>query len=131
MKEIPQNKLICTHFVEEEIVIDVKYVNAGVGRMMLIDSGTPKSISCLIWLKGYLRDAKVSKEEVKKKNCARRFGMGIIVYLCEKEVTFPIVLKTGKDDFVKREVVANVIILEEVNFLCGKNYQRIENSGIF
>ena len=27
------------NFVEEEIVIDIKYVNAGAERMMLIDSG--------------------------------------------------------------------------------------------
>ena len=46
--------------------------------------------------------------------------MGKTVYLSGKEVIFPIVMKTDKDDFVKREVVANVIYSEEVNFLCGK-----------
>ena len=29
-------------------------------------------------------------------------------------------MKTDADNFVKREVVANVIITYEVNFLCGK-----------
>ena len=44
MKEILKNKLISTQFVEEEIVIDVKYVNDGTDRMMLIDNGAPKLI---------------------------------------------------------------------------------------
>ena len=47
MKEMNKKlkeKLIDTQFVEEEIVIGMKYVNAGADRMMLIDSGAPKSI---------------------------------------------------------------------------------------
>ena len=44
IKEILKNKLFSTQFVEEEIVIDVKYINAGAERMMLINSGAPKSI---------------------------------------------------------------------------------------
>ena len=67
MKEILQNKLIGTQFVEEEIVIDVKYVNSGAENMIWIDSGAPKSIISSRWLEGYLRDAKISKEYVKKR----------------------------------------------------------------
>ena len=37
--------------------------------------------------------------------------MGKTVYLSEVEVTFPVVMKTDKGDFVKREVVASVIDL--------------------
>ena len=37
IKKMLKNKLIDTQFVEEEIVIDVKYVNMGADRMMLID----------------------------------------------------------------------------------------------
>ena len=40
--------------------------------------------------------------------------------MSEVEVAFPIVLKTDEQDFVRREIVANVINLDEVNFLCGK-----------
>ena len=36
--------------------------------------------------------------------------------MSEVEVTFPIVLKTDEKDFVRREIVANVINLDEVNF---------------
>ena len=46
--------------------------------------------------------------------------MGKTVYLSEEDVTFPVVMKTDRGDFVKREVVASVIDSEEVNFLCGK-----------
>ena len=42
------------------------YVNAGAKRKMLIDSGAPKSIVSSRWFEEYLRNAKVSKEDVKK-----------------------------------------------------------------
>ena len=44
MKEILKTKPISTQIVEEEIVIDVKYVNSGDERLLLIDSGAPESI---------------------------------------------------------------------------------------
>ena len=115
-----KNKLRDTQFVEEEIVIDVKYVNAGEERMMLIDSGAPKSIMSSRWFEGYLRDAEVNGEDVKKKSCVQRFRMGKTVYLSEEELIFSIIMKTDEDNFVKREVVANIINSDEVNFLCGK-----------
>ena len=54
MKEILKNKLISTQFVEEEIVIDVKYVNDGTDRMILIENGALNSIVSSKWLNGYL-----------------------------------------------------------------------------
>ena len=80
IKEILKNKLISTHFVEEEIIIDVKYVNDGTNRMMFIDNGAPKSIVSSKWLNGYLQDAKASEEEIKKTACARKFRMDKTVY---------------------------------------------------
>ena len=68
----------------------------------------------------YIRDAKVSDEDVKKRSCARRFRLGITVYLSEVEVMFLIVLKMDENDFVRREKVGNIIKLDEVIFLCGK-----------
>ena len=75
---------------------------------------------CSKWLNGYFQDAKVSEEEVKPKACARKFRMGKTVYLSDTEVTFPIVLKTKDKDYVKRNITANIINADEVNFLCGK-----------
>ena len=45
MKELLKGKLIDNHFVEKEVIVDVKYMNARAARMMLIDSGAPKSVS--------------------------------------------------------------------------------------
>ena len=59
----------------------MKYVNEGQERMKLIDSGAPKSIVSSRWFDGYLKDAKVDKESVKRKNCARRFRMGKKLYI--------------------------------------------------
>ena len=64
-------KTINTQYVEEEIVIDVKYVNKGQERMMLIDSSAPKSIVSSRWFKGYLKDAKVDEESMKRRLCKK------------------------------------------------------------
>ena len=66
-------KTINTQYVEEEIVIDIKYVNEGKERMMLIYSGAPKSIVSSRWFEGYLKDARVDEESVKSKDCAKSF----------------------------------------------------------
>ena len=92
IKDMLKNKVISTQFVEEEIAIDVKFVNDGSDRMMLIDNGAPRSIVSSKWFNSYLQDAKVSEEEVKKRACARKFRMGKTVYFIDTGVTFPIVL---------------------------------------
>ena len=120
MKEIIRKKLIDTQFVKKYHVIDVKYVNAGAERQMLIDSGAPKSNVSLKWFERYQRDAKVSYEDIKKKGSARRFRMGKTLYESFTEVTFLVVMKMDADDFLNKDVVAYVINSDEVNFLCGK-----------
>ena len=45
MKEVLKGKLVNTQFVEEEMIVDVKIMNAGAPRMILMDSGAPKSVS--------------------------------------------------------------------------------------
>ena len=44
MKEVLKGKLVNTQFVEEEMIVDVKFMNAGAPRMMLMDSGSPNSV---------------------------------------------------------------------------------------
>ena len=46
--------------------------------------------------------------------------MGERTYVSEVEIAFPIILKTDREDYVKREVTAYVINAEGVNFLLGK-----------
>ena len=102
MKEMLKGKFINTQFVEEEVIVDVKFMNAGAPRMMLIDSWAPKSVVSKEWIEGYLKDVKVSEEEIKKKSCYRHFKMGETTYLSEVEITFPIVLKTYTGYYIKR-----------------------------
>ena len=111
---------ISTQFVEEEIIIDIKYVDESVDNNMIIDSGAPVSIVSADWLARYIKEAKVDETDIVKKGCARRFRLGKTLYVNNVEVTFPIVMKTDKNDFIKRNVVANVIDSKEVTFLCGK-----------
>ena len=46
--------------------------------------------------------------------------MGKTPYISTEKVTFPVVIKTDDNDFMKRSVTANVIQSNEVNFLCGE-----------
>ena len=95
-------------------------MNAGVQRIMLIDSGAPKSVVSREWIEGYLKDMKVDENEIEKKSCCRRFRMGETTYLSEVEIRFPIVLKTDNGDYMKREVTAYIIDADRVNFLLGR-----------
>ena len=88
--------------------------------MILIDSGAPKSVVSREWIEGYLKDMKVDEQEVKRKGCYRRFRMGETTYVSEIEMEYPVILKTDKGDFVKRELLAYVIDADGVNFLLGK-----------
>ena len=58
MKEILKGKVISGHFVEEEVVIDVNYMNDRATRMMLVDYGAPKSVVSTGWIEEYLKDMK-------------------------------------------------------------------------
>ena len=69
IKELLKGKFINDHFVVEEVVVDIKYMNARAPKMMLIDSGAPKSEVSREWIEGYLRDMKVDEEELKRKSC--------------------------------------------------------------
>ena len=113
-------KTVNTQYVEEEIIIAVKYMEKNVDNMMIIDSGAPVSIVSAAWFDEYIKDAKVDNDEIKKKNCARRFRLGKTLYISEVEVKFPIIMKTDNNDFIRREVTANIIVSDEVTFLCGK-----------
>ena len=68
-------KVINGHFVDKEVVIDVKFRNDGALRMMLIDSRVPKSVVSREWIGWYLKDMKVDESEIERKSCCRRFRM--------------------------------------------------------
>ena len=57
-----KGKFVNTQFVEDEVIVDVKFVNAGAPRMMLIDSRAPKYVVSKDLIEGYLNDMKVSKD---------------------------------------------------------------------
>ena len=70
MKNVSEqvNKLVAvsTKYVEEEIVIDIKFVEKDVENMMVIDSGAPISLVSQAWFEKYMELAKIDEEEVKK-----------------------------------------------------------------
>ena len=102
IKETLKGKFVNVQFFEEDVIVDVKFINAGAPGMMLIDSGATKSVVSKEWREGYIKDVKVSEEEIKKKSCYRCFKMGETTYLSEVEITFPIVLKADSGDYLKR-----------------------------
>merc|ERR1711984_34629 len=59
IEEMLKKVTINTQFVEEEIFIDVKYVQKETDNSMIIDSGAPVSLLSSTWLKNYIEEAKV------------------------------------------------------------------------
>ena len=53
--KILESKLMSTQFIEEELTVDVMYVNEGAPKMMLLDSGAPKSVVSKEWIESYLK----------------------------------------------------------------------------
>ena len=50
IKEMLKGKFVNKQFVEDEVIVDVKFTNAGAPRMMLIDSGATKSVVSKEWI---------------------------------------------------------------------------------
>ena len=56
-------------FMEEEIVVDVKFVDVRKGTIMTVDSGAPLSLVSLSWLKRYQKENQGDDREMKYRNC--------------------------------------------------------------
>ena len=64
IKEMMKKMTISTQYVEEEIVINVKYVEKEIENMMVIDSGAPVSLMSSTWFQNYLKESKVDNKEI-------------------------------------------------------------------
>merc|ERR1711905_38909 len=89
IEEMLKKGMINTQYVEEEIFIDIKYVQKETENSMIIDSGAPVSLISNAWLKNYMEEAKVGDESIRKASSNRRFRLGKTPYLSTKKVTFP------------------------------------------
>ena len=81
-------------FVEEEIIVDVKFVDTSIGTIMIVESGAPLSIVSSTWLKKYVKENRVDENEIMLRDCVRHFRLGKTLYISTTEVVFPIVVKT-------------------------------------
>ena len=61
----------------------------------------------------------VDTGEIDEISFSRRFRLGEKVYVSKKEVTMPVVMKVGVDDYIKKKIVMNLINREGDFFLCG------------
>ena len=64
MEEMLKKMTINTQFVEEEICIDIKYVEKEIKTSMIIDSGAPVSLMSSNWFIKYIEEAKVENEDI-------------------------------------------------------------------
>ena len=80
LKEIIEklDKVKESHFVEEEYIMNVRYVNEAKGIQIIVDSGAPVSIATSKWMEKYLKEMEVKKDEITEKECNRKFKMGEI-----------------------------------------------------
>merc|ERR1712105_60797 len=65
IEEMLKKVTINTQYVEEEIFIDIKYVQRETDNSMIIDSGAPVSLVSNAWLKNYMEEAKVGDESIR------------------------------------------------------------------
>ena len=61
----------------------------------------------------------VDARDVEEKSCNRRFRFGEKVYKNYQEVTMPIIMNAGDEDYVRKNISVNVKDREEDLFLCG------------
>ena len=84
---------------------------------MIEDSSAPLTILSERWMKKYIEVKVVDENELEYRNCVRRFRFGANIYLSMKEGKLPIVVKMEDADYMKREVVVDVVGKEEL-LLC-------------
>ena len=65
-----------TQFVEEEVIVDVKFMNVGAPGMILIDSGAPKYVVSKEWKDGYLKDVNVSEGDIPEEKLLKTLQNG-------------------------------------------------------
>ena len=68
---------------------------------MIIDSGAPVSLMSSNWFANYIEEAKVENEEIRKSSSNRRFRLGKTPYVSTWKATFPVVMKTDTNDYIK------------------------------
>merc|ERR1711881_5761 len=118
LKEI-LDKVKESHFVEEEYIMNVRYVNETKGIQMIVDSGAPVSIATSKWMEKYLNEMEVDRNEITERECNRKFKMGESVYKSTKELTLPVRMRTDDDSFVKKMITISVVNRDDDSFLCG------------
>lgn len=117
-----------THLVGEEIVYDIKLIGEDMGKKMIIDSGAPVSLMSREWFERYVIERRVNPEEIYKKKCWRRFRLGKTVYDSKETVSFPVILKTGTGDMMRKTITANLIEMDKAILLCGDETLRSWNT---
>ena len=74
---------------------------------------------------------KVDIDDLEYKNCVRRFRLGKTLYISTLEVTFPVVMKVEEDDYIRKDITANIIDSDEVTFLCGRKTLTEWNTALY
>merc|ERR1712089_31736 len=108
-----------SHFVEEEYIMNVRYVNETKGIQMIVGSGAPVSIATSKWMEKYLNEMEVDRNEIIERECNRKFKMGENVYKSTKELTLPVRMRTDDDSFIKKMITISVVNRDDDLFLCG------------
>merc|ERR1712089_90541 len=111
LKEIIEklDKVKESHFVEEEYIMNVRYVNETKGIQMIVDSGAPVSIATSKWMEKYLSEMEVNRDEITERECNRKFKMGENVYKSNRELTLPVRMRTDDDSFMRKMITISIV----------------------
>ena len=80
---------------------------------MILNSCVPFSIVSVKCIRKYVNEKVVDENYLEYRNCVRIFRFRENVYLTTKEVIFPIIVRVEDGDYIRRDVMANVVDMEE------------------
>ena len=99
------NKSLKTNFVEEESVIDVRFVNETSAIKMIVDNGVPYYIVSTKWIAKYMDEEGVDKDEMEYEDCFKRFRFGENIYESKTKIKFPVIVKDVTSESIMKKVM--------------------------
>ena len=61
----------------------------------------------------------VNAEDIQQRSCNKSFRFREKIYESNREVTMPLVIRVGNEDFTRKNIAMSIIDREEELFLCG------------
>ena len=86
---------------------------------MTLDTGCPPNLVSESWLKNYLKEKDMKKEDLKRTQCNQKFRFGPSnIYISTEKVMLPIKMKQSDGEFLKIDMEVYVVNADNIPLLC-------------